>query len=203
MSADLHLYALPATEQSRAAIELWESTSGNVLDGTEEELDDWDRANGFVSAVEWNRRAEAVFGTAWSGPNIWIGQVSWMKAGLWEMGGEDGRSLWIPTAVSRIQKLTDGGQLLTPSLATAITVALNAPDRSHYGRAREISYSFDPERHWGGNGRTQHYRRSSSSVVSSPIRIQKYRRSRGMAKRQHVRRWLDRHLGELVYPESL
>jgi len=65
--------------------------------------------------------------------DIWVGQVSWMKAGLF---GEAGYREWIPRSVEAIQKLYNkqpGGILvITPQIIPVFTTAFSLPHDSHF-----------------------------------------------------------------------
>lgn len=90
------------------------------------------------------------------------------------LGNPSQHEAWVPTAIETIDQLFENAPTLTPTLATATMVALNQPNRSNYGK-----------RHW---------RRAGSRP--------RLDRSRGLAKRQHVKRWLDAHLGQRIAAES-
>lgn len=60
---------------------------------------------------------------------FWVGQVSYMKA---EIMGDPDR--YIPGQVAGVHELTTGLPRITPTLITALMVAMSVPNRSIYGR---------------------------------------------------------------------
>jgi hypothetical protein len=76
-------------------------------------FDSWDRIM---------RRAGLV-----DGHDCWVGQVSWLKAGL--MGDAE---RYIPDAVRNVAVLVEDTPVIDDALITQIMVAMNVPDRSIY-----------------------------------------------------------------------
>jgi murein DD-endopeptidase MepM/ murein hydrolase activator NlpD len=171
MSADLHLYAVPDTTETLAAIRAWQ--------GSEDEFDGFDDAN----------QAD-VFGERWDRPNVWVGQVSWAKAGILN---EDGLQTFVASAIANVQRLVEDTPVITPGLITQVMVAMNVANNSIYGRV-EWQHGFDPAIHWGGNGPVSTMGRH---------RIQRIRLGRGIARPRAVKRFLADHLGQRVVPASL
>lgn len=143
MSADLHLRALrdPALapllrEWGRGNIAEWEALpradddSPNV-DQLREEA--WDALSARDEELE---RMATELGI-WDGPNVWIGQVSWSKAGLFaeELGSF---RRWVPRVVEAIQRFYDskgGIVVMTPSVRAVVTTAFSLPHDSWFETA--------------------------------------------------------------------
>lgn len=215
MSADLVLFATRSPE----AIAGWRKTQRSTYIGDLWEDDgDYLDAEGFIANdARAERLKEAGFsepelGLTWDAweaarrtyerePNVWIGQVSWLKAGLFEDAG------WIPNAVGQISWLVGHeGITLTPGLAGAIMASLNLPNRSNYGK--------------------RHYRRVSQERYDEAVQDRRKIRDRrwrsavpvgnrqlmypghnghlysGVAKRQNVKKFLAAHMGATLLQES-
>lgn len=173
MSADLYLYVLPNTDDSRAAIAAWEDEDGD----------------GFIDMDTYDERAAAVFGPDWSRPSVWVGQVSWAKS---DILNPDGTRRYVPDAILGVQRVTEAAPVVTPALIASVMGAMNVKNNSVYGKPYYVN-GFDPEKHWGGNGTVRRIGKH---------RIQKVRGGRGVAKRQDVKKFLLQHPGMLVYPTS-
>lgn len=192
MSADLHLFATPDTPEVDAA---WQKLCQVDMIGGDEDwvvqpaTPEYREKYGRDSIITAGSRyhdelISILYGERWVGPNVWIGQVSWLKAGLL---GEQER--FIPACVRRIQQLTAEGPILTPGLAKEITVAMNLPNHSIYGR---VEYTRRTEDHfYGGNGPIVHR-----------YGIQKTK-TRGVARAGDVKRFLAEHRGKRIFSDSL
>jgi hypothetical protein len=173
VSADLYLYVLPNTSESRQAIADWEEDLQHLPDD------------------EYNRLQEAVYGRPGeSRPNVWVGQVSWMFASL---SDPDEYGLYVPKAVENVQRIAQTTPAITPTLVASVMDAMNVANRSIYGKPHYIN-GFDPEVHWGSNGQVRRI---------GQHRIQKVRGSRGVAKRRSVKKFLVEHQGGILYPWTL
>lgn len=119
---------------------------------------------------------------------LWVGQVSWLKASL------TGDSVYIPGPVEAVSSLVGDGVLLTTGRAKAITVALNQPNDSIYGKAR---YYYTSDR--------QRVPMSARKVAPGVFRYNKPPHDRlysGVAPARRVKHWLHDHVGSVVVQES-
>jgi hypothetical protein len=153
MSADLHLRAL--REPSLAPL-LRDWGRGNIAEWDALPRADDDSPNADQLREEaWDAlsdRDEQLEQMAtelgiWDGPNVWLGQVSWSKAGLF--ADEDGSwRRWVPRCVEAIQRFYDahGGIVaMTPGVRSAVTTAFSLPHDSWYetGKSRGVAKARD------------------------------------------------------------
>lgn len=190
MSADLHLYSLENTDENRRLLATMASIDAIGDDFGDDFTDGDGKPFNVVSNSEYEDLTRRIYGPGWSNSNVWIGQVSWMKAGL--LADSEPFDRYVPASVLRVQTLTSGHPVLTPGLAREITVAMNLPNRSIYGR-HEYVRTTDPH-FYGGNGPV---------VRHGSIGIQKTRGSRGVAPARKVKAWLGENIGRVVFPGSL
>lgn len=168
MSADLILYRTNATAQQCA--EAFAHEYGDYIEPYEDS--DW------VTPSE-------MLTENWTTESVWIGQVSWAKAGL------DGQwETWVPTAVERIYSLYADYPVLTRGLALETLAALNYPERSHFGQNRVLT---DPEAVHANWPSGRRIRRGPYRAVAC--------RSRGVTRdRRAVKQFLNRNLGHRIIP---
>lgn len=121
-------------------------------------------------------------------PGCWIGQVSWLKAGL---SGDHRR--FIPGPVEAVHALLEPAPVLTPGLASAVMVAMNQPNHSIYGSRR---YYYGRQRISGPRIRMID---PTIYLVRKPEHNAVYS---GVARRRHVKQWLARHMGRRLVVES-
>jgi hypothetical protein len=183
MSADLALYAVNNTERNADLIREW-----------------YDPENDFLDSDTYERLANDLFGWGWGGqdyrdvPRCWIGQVSWMKAGLME-----DFKLWVPATVYDIHRKVagageSGGLLLDEGVYGVLMAAMNKKNESHYA---EVWWeSFDPEKMSGSYCTVRSFKIGGKNI--------RYRKSesRGMAKRQNVKKFLRANMGKLLVEVS-
>ena len=210
MAADLHIYALEDCPRTIELLDLLERATARfevgpdgewVLIDAEEDLD-------------WGQ----LWGEAFDDKdNVWIGEVSWLKAALME----DGKQLWIPGAVHQIDAMLTDAPVLTPLLATRSMVAMNQPNDSWYGRGvtyrrRDLTGDWEPwrvhrrpmyeggYRSWAENsGKWNRLReRRVWLAKDGSYDIVAYRHV-GMNSRRVVKRWLSRNMGKRVVAQSL
>lgn len=200
MSADLVLIAAPTDQEWLDTYRLY-SESSYTLFGDEdnlreyEYLDDqrrvWKRGYedlgyGFLGDDADRLRTELGLDGL---PYLWIGQVSWLKAGL---VGEVER--YVPGPVQAIALLHDEPRILTPGLAKATTVALNQPNTSIYGKAQ--TYYVSDRQRCPSNAR---------KIAPGVYRLNKPTHDRiynGVAPARRVKRWLNENLGARIIHES-
>ena len=216
MSADLVVFATRSAE----ALAGWRKTQRSTYIGDLWEDDgDYLDADGFIANdARAERLKEAGFdepelGLTWddwnaarrtfeSEPSIWIGQVSWLKAGLFEDGER-----YIPGPVMTVSQIVgDDGVVLTPGVAGAIMAAMNLPNRSIYGK-RHVRFVSQQEYDEAViDYRKKRDRRWRSSVPIGNRRLLYPSRNgepySGVAKRQRVKRWLAANMGATLIQES-
>jgi hypothetical protein len=135
-------------------------------------------------------------------PHVWIGQVSWLKGGLFEEWDR-----YVPGPVEQVSRLIgDQGIVLTPGVAGAIMAAMNLPNRSIYGKPM-IRYVKQEEYDEAvATYRKKRERRWHSAVPIGNRRLLYPGRNghtySGMARRQYVKRWLAANMGATLIQES-
>ena len=164
MSADLVLIAAP-TDPKWHELYAWYQRVDFTESGDDAVLDD----EGYIILGEGDDILRGITTERWLATrdalgmdddldSFWIGQVSWLKAGL--LGDEE---RYIPAPVRAISAMIGDGKLLTPEVAKELTVALNLPNRSIY-RGHSLF--------------------------------------RGVVRAQHLKKWLDAHIGTYLVQES-
>jgi hypothetical protein len=135
MAADLVLIAGPADQEWRDLYTWYrraDYVQGGVIDLLENEsiddegyirLTDDDELRG-ITSEQWEATRTALGLDTLD--SFWVGQVSWLKAGL--LNDEK----YIPAPVHAISAIVGNGKLLTTGVAKELTVALNLPNRSIY-----------------------------------------------------------------------
>lgn len=176
MAADLYLYAIP---DDPALLDMLTRMDAAEAEGA------WE---------DYYEPESVVFGLHTDKPrdNVWIGEVSWAKAG--PIGSDDWQK-WVPDMVWDIDRMLDGNPVLTPQLAAKIMVAMNRPNRSWYGRG--TTYQHVPV----GTG--------ACGIGTRRVRISKDHtreiiavKHRGHNSRRDVKRWLHAHMGMRIVARS-
>lgn len=125
---------------------------------------------------------------------VWIGQVSWAKAGAYGLAGGDWDD-YVPPVVERLHTLFLDAPVLTCALAAEATAAFNLPNRSIYGRRTLYT---DPETvavNWAfGGDQVRRIRHGRHRMLAA--------RSRGVEKARTVKQWLHERIGHRIYPTS-
>lgn len=208
MSADLYLYALPDRSDLDALLDRYnrieiigDSGAGNE---SEQALRD---SGALVTFDEYDTLRAALFGDNSHG--LWIGQVSWLKSGLYD----DEPHRYVPLVVDRVSALTEDAPVLTLGLAKAITVAFNLPRISHYEqttyRRIERNYGFRTRRRAGYPGINRD--RAEWDGKHSHTQTVMHRgdgfvivreKGRGVNSGAVAKRWLERHVGQRIIAES-
>ncbi len=169
MSADLVLCAAPTDPEWRERYDRYlGSADGSGYDG-------WAAA----------RAAAGIDGLPW----MWIGQVSYLKAGLTE------DDAYMPAPMREVARLMSEPRILTPGVAKMLTVAMNLPNRSVYGR-REVRCV--PYEQGDPSGTRVRPLGNRLFLYRKPPRDNLYV---GIAHRQDVKRWLAAHMGSLLIAE--
>jgi hypothetical protein len=109
--------------------------------------------------------------------DVWVGQVSWAKAGLF--GGEAAFRRYVPRSVEAIQRVYEraGGVIqITPARIPQLTLAFSLPHNSIY------------ERSVGQRGES--------------LPRAGFLRSRGVARARDVKHWLEAHAGAYTFVDS-
>lgn len=209
MSADLVLYATRDPEAIKAKQRL---DRANWIGDFDEEDHELDEDGLIVSHALKDTEFADDRGMRWEDweatrkkfnrePSIWIGQVSWLKAGLFE---EFER--YVPLPVWTVSQIVGDSVVLTPGVAKAILAAMNLPNRSIYGKpiirrvpqadeyaAYVTTWQSRRGRRWNptplGNGYVLH--RGDNGHLYS-----------GVARRQHVKKWLLANMGATLLQES-
>lgn len=132
MSADLVLIAAP-TDPEWHKLYAWYRRADFTEYGDDSVLDD----EGYITIGEGDNILRGITQQQWLDTrdalgldtldSFWIGQVSWLKAGLL-----DDEERYIPAPVRAISVMVGERKLLTPEVAKELTVALNLPNRSIY-----------------------------------------------------------------------
>lgn len=79
-------------------------------------------------------------------PNIWIGEVSWLKAAMFEEGSE----MFVPGPVQRIEELVGSGKpVLDEDLRDRILAAFDLPNTTNYAVAKKEDVALWLDRHMG------------------------------------------------------
>lgn len=125
-------------------------------------------------------------------PHVEVGQVSWLKAALFEQ-----HERYIPGPVERCAQIIGDGVLLSDGMAKAITVAFNVPNRSVYGR---VTYTRVRDPQWLGELRYQARgaRREPWSPALRRPNIAVHAKDRGVASARVVKRFVQANLGAWV-----
>lgn len=150
MAADLHIHVIPDEETLRHVEqymqrEYWtgEGEGYNAYDlhlmddGNWYRLDDvpehyfaddcdWAIARLEVKTIKLDYDEEKVYRT----DAVWIGEVSWLKAGLFE-----DNETFIPGPIQKIAELCDGLPIITEEFITQIMDAFNIPNTTGYDLA--------------------------------------------------------------------
>jgi hypothetical protein len=71
-------------------------------------------------------------------PNIWVGEVSWLKAALFEEGKEDGApSDFIPDPIGKISELIgEDMPVITDEFIEKVRLAMSVPNQTQYSLAK-------------------------------------------------------------------
>lgn len=191
MSADLTIYAVSpdATNAVHDALAL--VLSEYIIGGSDwkpDEIEAWTKQG--VRVLTWGEysAAWAVLDDDRYVTRQWVGQVSWLKAGLMDDG-----DLYIPGVVRAINAMLAEPRVLTPGLRGQMMVAFNLPNRSIYSkRYRRRAWR---SRSGGRAGRDWARRpfpggRRERDIYSDVI------------KPRHFRQWADEHIGWTLYAVS-
>lgn len=187
MSADLALIALPDTEQWRAT---WNEFNAAEITGDmdDEEIADW--AGRGIVAMTSDRHRELIT-ALFNQPNIEVGQVSALKASLF---GDADR--YVPGPIDRVAALLgDDGQVLTPGLVKALTVAYNLPNRSIYGHVQYHRLT-DPSQITFHREQSRIGTRMYGRFIEP--NILQYGKGRGLIRPRHLKAWLGQHVGQRI-----
>jgi len=138
VSADLYVRALPDWRLI-AELDQWllGPMSGEpILDAAHvtQDLDEHERLmSEYHDYVEqWEQQRDQLEATLspWAHDRVWVGQVSWLKASIYE----DGQERFIPRTVELITGMLSLPRLLTPELRGALCCAYSTINHSIYGR---------------------------------------------------------------------
>jgi hypothetical protein len=139
MSADLHIHIL----ESPATIQDFIHDNANVLgskyfDVEECHCHDVYNSESMVDHEAWARARnqwliETPCGRIGNTPNIWIGEVSWLKAALFE------DNKYIPEPVMAVRELLgDDPVLITEEFIQAVSDALTQQNTTHYSVTNRV-----------------------------------------------------------------
>lgn len=191
MSADLTIYAVApgATNIVHDALAL---VLGEYIIGDRwepDEVENWTKQG--VRVLTWDEY-QAAWDLIGDTPQVtrqWVGQVSWLKAGLM-----DDSDLYIPGAIRAISNMLSEPRVLTLGLLGQMMVAFNLPDRSIYSKRylRRARRSRAGRRGMGRDWARCPYpggRRERDTYS-------------GVVKPRHFRQWANEHIGWTLYAVS-